>query len=212
MKRKLLGLAFIGALTLVLGGSIVGTILAQQNQSPRIDVQIAGDDTVVARVSDLPIRQGVVRRVSETRRSHDGTLTNDASEKAALVPLVGRKALVAEAVRRELEPSDSDVTAFIARHQTDCDAAGAGCRSAIIGMGFTYDEYWTVAAPDFKEELTIIRLHADNYQKTGVGDSATDAEIWAAREALGAEALNAATIVWEDQRLRDLYEEAIAEE
>ena len=188
-----------------------GGVLAQQRGSAHIHAQAADDDKIAVRVSDLPITQGTVRKATESRRLHDPTLSKDEADKASIVPLVGRKALIAEAKRRGVEPTGAEVKAYINRHRKDCDVAGAVCRDAITSMGFEYNEFWTIAAPDYEEALTATLVHQDNYQKSGLTDNSTEEEIWKARQAMGARALRAATLVWEDKRLQRLYEQALAE-
>ena len=210
MRRKIMAFFFVGALAVVLGAVAVGGVLAQQGKFAHIYTQAKGDDTVVARVSGLPITRDQVRMASESRRAHNRSLSRDEADRVSIVALVGRKALVTEAIPRELKPSTSDTNAYIARHKEDCEAAGQVCRNAIADMGFAYDDYWKIAAPDFEEALTITRLHADNYQRSGIADDASEHEVWEAREAMGAKALKAATVIWEDRRLRRLYEKAVA--
>lgn len=51
-------------------------------------------------VAGLPVTRGVVRRSSEIHKERDATLTHAAADKVAIVPIIQRKALVAESLSR----------------------------------------------------------------------------------------------------------------
>ncbi|MDE2844576.1 MAG: hypothetical protein OXN21_14525 [Chloroflexota bacterium] len=212
MKRKVMALTAMAALALVLGAVTYSVTLAQPGRSAEIYAQAEGDDTVVARVSGLPVTRGVVRKASAINKQFDSTLTDSQADKRAIVPIIHRKALVAEALNRGLTPTDKDVAAFIQRRKYDCTGPGAeACQAAIADTGMSEADFWVAAEPDYRDALLLNRVYADHYADVGIDENSTEDEVWQARVAFGLDIQAAASIEWEDDELKRLYEEAASE-
>ena len=192
---------------------IVNNSGAQQGQSAYIYAQAEGDDAVVVTVSGLPVTRGDVRKASELRRSYDQTMTEDQADAVTISVFVSDKAILAEGIARELAPSEEELDAFIGQYQADCEIEEARpiCEEGIRDMGLTYDEFWKVSRPDYSNALLSNKVHRDNFERKGLGEDATDEELFEVTVAFEGEVLAEATVVWNDDRLRRLYEGAVAE-
>lgn len=213
MKRVFIGAGIFAALAVAVGIGIVTNSAAQQGQFAHIYAQAEGDDAVVVTVSGLPVTQGDVRKASALRRSHDTTMTEDQADSKSVATIVNEKAVLAEGIKRELTPTTEELDAFIATHKADCasDEARAICERTILDTGLSLEEFWTVARPDYSDALLNTKVHKTNFEEAGLTDESTDEERATAAEAFEAKVLAAANIVWSDERLQRLYEEAVAE-
>ena len=87
---------------------------------------------------------------------------------------------------------------------------GADCRAEITSLGYSVDEFWTIAFEDYRSDLGDIRLHQAVFEEQGITDAGEDARSQAV-DAFIASLKTSAVIVWHDDELRKLYEEALAE-
>ena len=211
MKRALIGAGIFAALAVAVSVGIVNNSAAQQGQYAHIYAQAEGDDAVVVRVSGLPVTRGDVRKASTLRRSHNTTMTEDQADAATITLFVHEKAVLAEAIARKLAPTEEELDTFIGQHQTDCEVPEARplCEDVIRDTGLSYEEFWTVARPDYKDALLSMKVHRDNFEKVGLTEDSTNDELLAAERAFEGKVLAVAVIVWEDQRLKRLYEDAV---
>ena len=211
MKRALIGAWVFAAVAIAV---IVNNSAAQQGQYAHIFAPAEGDDAVMVRVSGLPVTRGDVRKASTLRRSHNTTMTEDQADAATITLFVNEKAVLAEAIARKLAPTEEELDTFIGQHQTDCEAPEALplCEDVIRDTGLSYEEFeefWTVARLDYRDALLSMKVHRDNFEKVGLTEDSTSDELLAAERAFEGKVLAAAVIVWEDQRLKRLYEDAV---
>lgn len=213
MKRLFIGSTIFAALAVAVGVGIVTTSAAQQGQFAHINAQAEGDDAVVVTVSGLPVTRGEVRKASTLRRIHDTTMTEDQADAATITLIVNEKAVLAEGIARDLTPTEDELDTFIAAHKADCatEEARALCEEVIRDTGFSYDEFWAEARPDYSDALLSMKVHRDNFEELELTEDSTNEELLEAERAFEGKVLAAATIVWADERLERLYGEAVVE-
>lgn len=125
--------------------------------------------------------------------------------------IVDRHIIAAEVERRELVPTEKEAEAFMLPHKEACMGEnGQDCRDSIEQMGQTVDEYWASALPDYREDLGNITLFNAVFEEQGIADDASNATLVAARDTYQAKLREQAEITWNDDELRQLYEDAKA--
>ena len=212
MTRKLTILGSVVALILVAGAAIAGTILAQKGQFSHIYVQHDGDSDVVAVVQGKNVTSGDIRKPAELHRTADRSLSEDESVKRIIVVVVDERVLQAEVERRNLVPTEKEVENFRRATKEACSGPdGQDCRDAIEETGYTFDEYWRVTLPEYQKDLGKIRLFQAVFDEQGLSD-ADNEELITARDAHTAALRSEATITWQDEDLKRLYEQAVASE
>ena len=88
---------------------------------------------------------------------------------------------------------------------------GRPCRDSIEEKGLTVDEYWASALPEYRLTLGKIKLYQTVMDERGLSDADYDTLIMA-RANYDAEVHRNADIVWRDENLKRLYEQAVASE
>ena len=211
MKRLFIVAGIFAVLAMVVSVGIISSSAAQQGQFAHIYAQAEGDDAVVVTVSGLPVTRGDVRKASELRRSHNGAMTEDQADSATITLFVNEKAVLAEGIERGLAPSEEELNTFIEQHKADCEAPESRtlCEDTVRDTGLSYEEFWTVARPDYGDALLNMKVHRDNFDRMGLTEDSTNEELLEAERAFEGKVLAAAVIIWEDQRLERLYKEAV---
>ena len=212
MTRKPIFIGSVVALALVVGAAVTGTSLAQKGQFSHIYAEKDGDSTVVAVVDGKDITRGDVRIPAESHRAMDPSLTEDDSKKKGILVMVTKRAVEAEVERRELVPTEAEAEDFRRTTKDAClGSDGQACRDAIEEMGYTFDEYWTVTLPEYQRELGKINLFQAVYADQGLSSDSDDEDLLAARDQFSDKLRSEATITWNDEDLKRLYDEAVSE-
>ncbi len=212
MTRKLIFAGSVVALILVVGSAVAGISFAQKGQLNHIYVEKDGDSTVVAVVEGKDITRGEVRIPAENHRAADPSLTEDESRKRGILVMVTDRVIEAEVERRDLVPTETETEDFRRITRDSClGPEGQACRDAIEEMGYTLDEYWTVTLPEYQKELGKIILFQAVYAGQALSSDSHDEGLLTASDDFTARLRSEATITWNDEALKRLYEEAVAE-
>ena len=211
MKSTIILVTALAIFALVAGAVATGSSLAQIDSYEHIFTQTKGDDEVVAVVQGKDLLRGDVRKPVEYRQSKDESLTKNQATKLNIVPLVDDLIILAEVERRKFLPDDKENTEYVQPIKEAClGQHGADCRAEIASLGYSADEYFEIAFEDYRKTLGDIKLHHVVFEEQGLTDAGNEARADAVDAFLATLKANA-VIVWHDDELRKLYEEAVAD-
>ena len=186
--------------------------MAQKGQFSHIFVQNDGDTDVVAVVQGNTVTLGDIKKPAEFHRTVDPSLTEDESVKMVIVFVVDDRVLQAEVERRNLVPTDADTEAYMKPTKNAClGPNGQDCRDAIEELGYTSENYWAIALPEYKMALGQIQFFQAVFDEQGLSD-ADNEELITATDNYTAQLRSQATITWNDEDLKRLYEQAVADD
>ena len=178
-----------------------------------------GDKDVIARIGDQTAVRLELRRAVEyivANEEQDPT-ANDAAveemkavaQEIAIVALVHSLIEHAEAVNRGFAVTDAEVEAFMAPIREMCasPADGTDCRRLIRAIGLPADEYWELAFDEYKKLMVRMKMKTAHINAL-YPDGFSYEQRNEAMEAFETGLYEDATIQWEDEELREVYENA----
>jgi hypothetical protein len=190
--------------------------VAQEGKYAHIYSNQTGDAEVVAVVNGIEVIRGQVRKTPAILRENQPSLTEDEAIILSIVGQIDRYILLSEVQRRGLMPAVEEAREYMESHKQAClGPQGANCKAGIREEGRNPDDetYWNSLLPGYGEDLGITRLVAAHLAEIGLTpEKGTNEERVAARAAFVDELRAKAEIVWKDQRLADLYREALSPE
>lgn len=215
-RRKLASLAAWVAAVLIAGFAATGCLVAQEGKFSHIYSTQTGDAEVVAVVNGIEVTREQVRKTPAFLQENQPGLTEDEAIILSIVGQIDRYILLSEVQRRGLMPTVEEAREFMEPHKQAClGPQGADCRARTLEAGQNPDDeaYWNSLLPKYREDLGIIRLVEAHFAEIGLTPGkGTNEERVAARAAFVEELRTRAEIVWQDQRLANLYREALSPE
>lgn len=191
-KKKYLWTAL--ALLIVASATLAGVIIAQNDDYADIYRLHDGDGDIVAIVNGLEVTRGDLRTMPSVMMRNAPDLSEDEAIRRSIYTQIDHFVIQSEVRRRGMLPSLSETEEFMAPHRESCSGPhGADCRELISALGYEYDEFWKVALPGYQKDLGQIRLMG----------TLTEAELTELRAS--------PVIEWKDEKLQDLYQEALIE-
>ena len=229
MTRKRLFMVVVGLaalLTLAITGLIYAGPLGQsQDDVPipdhpeRIEEIIRehdDDDRILATVNGHDFTAGELRMGYEHHLVIEPGLTESEAIKAVILQRVDDVLLLSEAESRGLTSSEEEARERMQMTKDLCEAdaqAEAECRDIMTRMGLDYDVYWEDGIATLQRSQTVAKaMHALRVEYLG---STEDADARGHEENLDwlvlHEVREAAEIVWHDEDIQRLFDEAHAE-
>ena len=174
-----------------------------------------GDDDIVAIVGkngEHVIRRGDLRVMAEANAIHQTGVSADEMLDKVIVPRVDSAILHAEAIRLGYEPSDEELQAYMQPHRDACESPqGSLCRKMILAQGYSDEEdYWQDAAAGYKRGLAHINIR-QAYLNSKFPNGATEEQEDEALAAYEKSLRQSVDIEWKDDKLKALYEQALAD-
>ena len=171
----------------------------------------SGDSEVVAIVEGTEVTRRDLRLLPDFLRKLDPGLSENAAIKESIVTLITGFAVQAEVTRRGLVPTIAEAQAYMQPSKDACyGPQGGPCRDHIASLGEDLDVYWSTILTEYRKGLGEIRLRTAFFERIREQDLGYENHIaaWRSfRDGLRSEA----NIVWQDERLQGLYEEALLE-
>ena len=203
-------------LTLAIAAIIAGTIVAQDKTSLKDALEAKdGDATVVATVDGTDVTRGDIRRAVEFKMAIDSSLTIENARSQIIVQVIDRAIAGAEIDRRRITVSDEEADAYMHRNRDLCLGENGGqCREAIKQLGFDVsdDSYWSdIALPEYKRMIAETKLFQAVIEEKSLQDADNDT-LFAAQQALPNKLRANADIVWHDDDLKEVYQQALPSE
>ena len=216
MPRKRLLTSGALLLLLISAATISGLLSAQNsgfisNFRELIKVK-SGDDTVVATVNGIEFTQREVRLGADIITSVDPTISQDDAIRQSILHKVDRHLTLSEVKRRSLMPTIAEARELMQAQKELCmGPLGAECREFIKRVGFSTEDIWEQSIPGYQEDLGRMRLmeilHTEWQKKVDQGLIPAEEDHIVTLKILG-NLRNNAQIVWKDDRLESLFEEA----
>ena len=178
-----------------------------------------GDKDVIARIGDQTVIRQELRRSVEyivANEEQDPTAKDAAVEEMkavaqdyAIVALVHSLIEHAEAVDRGFTVTDAEVEAFMAPIKEMCasPADGTYCQRLIRAIRLPADEYWELAFDEYKKLMVRMKMKTAHINAL-YPDGFSFEQRNEAMEAFETRLYEDATIQWEDDELREVYENA----
>ncbi len=215
MLRKVIIPGVVIALILIAGAAIAGTTLGQQGRFSHIYVEAEGDSEVVAVVQGENITRGDIRKPAEfMNEANPALFPEQEALQHSVVAVVEDVLIQAEVERRGLVPTEEETSEYMKPMLEACaspEPHGRECRDYLEGKGYNLQEYWTTVAPrEYRFVLGHLKLLRTVYKEQGISDAGTDEDVLVVKGNLTAKLRREATIVWKDEALKRVYEQALA--
>ena len=203
-------------LTAAIAAIIAGTIVAQDKTSLKDALEAKdGDSIVVATVDGTDVTSGDIRRAVEFKMAIDSSLTIENARIQIIVQVIDRAIAGAEIDRRQITVSDEEAEVYMQRNRDLCLGENGGqCREAIEQLGFDIsdDSYWSeIALPEYKRMIAETKLFQAVVKEKSLQDADNDT-LFAAQQAMPGELRANADVVWYDDDLKDVYQQALPSE
>jgi len=171
------------------------------------------DGRVLATVNGHSLSVQQLRIAYESHLVVEPDLSEREAIKATILSEVDEVLLASEAESLGLTTTEDEARALLERNRAACEEEPeieAECRDNMSRMGLDYDEYWEQAVPMFQETQTALKamdVLRDEYLERE--DTGHDGELldWLVVH----EVREDAEIVWHDQDVEVLFQEAHAE-
>ena len=166
MRRSIV----VAGLLLIVATVVVG-ILYQRTTTAQVEEgklayildDEAGDDKVVARVDDVELLRGYLRRIAEFESVTNGT-EPEVTLHRTIINHVDNIIQYAEAKKLGYVATDEEVRAYVAPIKETCASElGKDCQDHVKQFGVTIDEYFEeVALEEYRPILSIMKMKNDN--------------------------------------------------
>ena len=226
MTKKRLLLATIGIVAL-LSVAVTGIIYAgplgqTEDNAPiprhaesigEIIQKQEGDDTVLATVNGHDFTTHRLRIAYESYMLEKPSLTRNEAIKATILATLDTVLLASEAESRGLTTTRDEAQALVQTTKSTCEENAeieAECRGNLRKMGLDYDQYWGEIVSSYQDDYTALKAMT-SLREDYLDSENTDAEgqklDWLAIH----EVREDATIVWNDNDIKTLFDQAHTE-
>ena len=223
-KRQLLAiLTFVGLITLAVTGLIYAGVPSQHDSDIPRDITDElvdmvdpkqGDDTVIATINGRNFTAKDARLGHELKLAENPSLTQEEAIRTSILHRVDEVLLASIAEQRNITGTEAEARTLMEREKAACRAnpeIEAMCREHQTRLGYDDpDTFWEATVASYQRDVTRMKavsaLH-DDYRQTPEG-AADDSDTPLLNLKLLETARADATIVWYDDQMEQLYEEA----